>query len=153
MAGGVEFPAAGTSALGRGGAAHARPGDPMSLLYNPAALASISGIQISLQTHLAILSSCMQRSGTYGAAAAGNSAFPDDGSLEMRPFPEVCNSAFPGVIPELVLSWRVHERVGLAIGFLAPSGVGSSAFGANSSSLTCGIIMAHHAPMKMSSSS
>lgn len=132
MAGGVEFPAAGTSALGRGGAAHARPGDPMSLLYNPAALASLSGIQISLQTHLAFFSSCMQRDGTYAMQLAdgGDNAFVDDEmDLSGTRFPEVCNSGAPGVIPEFVLSWRVHEKVGLALGFLAPAGVGSQRYG------------------------
>ncbi|MFT5357897.1 MAG: long-subunit fatty acid transport protein [Polyangiales bacterium] len=138
MAGGVEFPAAGTSALGRGGAAHARPGNPMSLLYNPAALASISGIQISLQTHLAIFSSCMQRDGNYSMdlSLASDNAFTaasgeagDEASLADMRLPEMCNSAFPGVIPELVLSWRVHEKVGLAIGFLAPPGVANQQYG------------------------
>ncbi|MFK8000161.1 MAG: OmpP1/FadL family transporter [Polyangiales bacterium] len=132
MAGGVEFPAAGTSALGRGGAAHARPGDPMSLLYNPAALALSNGIQISLQTHLALFSSCFQSSGTYGMALDAmppTNAFGDDASFSGMQMPEVCNSGPPGVIPELVLSWRVHERVGLAIGFLAPAGVASQRYG------------------------
>lgn len=132
MAGGVEFPAAGTSALGRGGAAHARPGDPMSLLYNPAALASLNGIQISLQTHLALFSSCVQRDGNYAMelGLGGANAFVDDeATLSSTRLPEVCNSGAPGVIPELVLSWRVHERVGLAIGFMAPAGIGSQRYG------------------------
>ncbi|MAQ15189.1 MAG: hypothetical protein CMN30_10405 [Sandaracinus sp.] len=70
FAGGVEFPSAGTRAVGRGGAAAARADDPMTLAFNPAGLARTPGIQLSLQTHLMFYSACFQRSGTYDAYAA-----------------------------------------------------------------------------------
>ena len=64
-AGGTEFPAAGTRALSRGGAFAARADGPMTLAYNPANLAGISGIQLSLQTNVAFYDACMDRNGTY----------------------------------------------------------------------------------------
>ena len=66
-AGGVELPSAGTRALGRGGAAQARADDPMTLFWNPAGLGRISGIQLSLQSHLIFYDACFDRTGTYGA--------------------------------------------------------------------------------------
>ena len=66
-AGGLEFAGPGTTALGRGGAAYARPGDPMALWYNPANLADLQGIQLSLQTHLVMYEACHRREGTYGS--------------------------------------------------------------------------------------
>ncbi|MCU0673945.1 MAG: hypothetical protein MUE69_14265 [Myxococcota bacterium] len=60
-AGGLEFAAPGTAALGRGGAAYARPGDPMALWFNPANLADLQGIQLSLQTHLVLYEACHAR--------------------------------------------------------------------------------------------
>ncbi len=154
-AGGVEFPAAGTNVLGRGGAGLARPGDGMALLYNPANLAAESGLQLSLQTHVAFYDACFQRDGTYlrhgetpdyemngpdparepgSRVQSGDefnpSAFNDDISgIPDRAMPRVCNSGPPSVIPELILSWRVHEMLGVAIGFVAPAGIGHTKWG------------------------
>ena len=77
-AGGVEFPSAGTRALGRGGAAQARADDPMTLMWNPAGLARTPGIQLSLQTHLMFYDACFQRAGTYDAYAA---PMPDEATI------------------------------------------------------------------------
>jgi hypothetical protein len=146
-AGGLEFAAPGTAALGRGGAAYARPGDPMALWFNPANLADLQGIQLSLQTHLVLYEACHAREGTYGSysgAAAndpdwesgrlGFAGSPGEGTVDGTfaggelfsvdgdsPLPRVCNSAPPGIVPELVLSWRLHRRVGIGIGFVAPA--------------------------------
>ena len=149
-AGGVEFPAAGTNALGRGGAVHARPGNAMALLYNPANLAAESGMQLSLQTHLTFYKACLDRTGTYRNYADRNNtdvtdnefrSLPDSESDESafgqlsdpavgdRAFPEVCNSGPPGVIPELIFTWRVHKRVGIGLGLVAPAGVGHTVWG------------------------
>ncbi len=139
-AGGLEFPAPGTVSLGRGGASFARPGDPMALLYNPANLAGMQGIQLSLQTHLAFYDACFQREGTYqeysgepGMADRNNgnrirrvdedptfieaSAFNAAGAYPDAQLPEVCNSGPPGIVPELILTWRAHRKIGIGIGF------------------------------------
>ena len=46
LAGGFEVPAAGAHSLGRGGAWSARADDPMALLYNPANLTELRGVQL-----------------------------------------------------------------------------------------------------------
>lgn len=149
-AGGLEFPAPGTTALGRGGATFARPGDPMALFYNPANLAGMQGIQLSLQSHLAFYGACFQREGTYetysGDAvndresrnnrlprgvidAAEGSAF--EGGYANGALPQVCNSGPPGIVPELVLTWRVNRFLGLGVGLLAPAAVGHTRWGSD----------------------
>ncbi len=142
-AGGLEFPAAGTRALGRGGAFLARPDTPMALLYNPANLASTPGIQLSLQSHLTFYSACFDRAGTYEqydgqpendhrsdftwGATGTPGAFGVD--IPAGDLPEVCNSGPPGPVPELIFTWRVHRKVGIGIGLLAPAAVGHTVWG------------------------
>lgn len=153
-AGGLEFPAPGSVGLGRGGAVHARPGDPMALLYNPANLAGMQGIQLSLQSHVAFYEACFNREGTYqeysaepGAADlnedgrirridpelsfAEESAFNNAGEFPNAEHPNICNSGPPGIVPELILTWRPHKRFGLGIGLVAPAAVGHTIWGGN----------------------
>ena len=151
---GTEFAGAGTRGLGRGGAMVASSNDPMALHYNPAALALVPGMQLSLQTSVALYSSCLDRSGTYGAYAStlnqdqtlgssnpepripnyveGDTAFGDPEDFYDTPMPEVCNSGIPQVLPPLVFTMRVNERFGFGIGLLVPNAVGASAFGEDS---------------------
>jgi len=138
-AGGLEFPAPGTRGLARQGAFHARPDSPLALLYNPANLAALPGIQLSLQANLAFYEACYQRTGTYGADGNGVDRVPGyDPTFDTSAFgelplndslPEVCNSGPPGVVPELVFTWRVHRMVGIGLGFVAPSAVGHTVWG------------------------
>ena len=83
-AGGFEYSAAGTRALGRGGAFMARADDPLALRYNPAGLAFLPGYQLELGSHLAFYDSCILRSGGYDDSNVSDSAtwdsrygFPD----------------------------------------------------------------------------
>lgn len=128
----------------------------MALLYNPANLAASSGIQLSLQTHIAFYHSCFRRAGTYTSHAepqaddygdgtpgqtelvdglqqenpsAFNNGFPDP--YPNGAFPEVCNSGPPGIVPELILTWRAHRMVGIGVGFVAPAAVGHTIWGGN----------------------
>ncbi|MEM9067973.1 MAG: hypothetical protein AAGE52_05680 [Myxococcota bacterium] len=153
FAGGLEFPAPGTNALGRGGANYARPGDAMALMYNPANLAAESGLQLSFQTHLVLYDACVDRAGTYtsyereqpadvfrGGAdrttetvnaiqQENASAFNDGVSYPNGELPRVCNSAGPGIVPQFVLTWRAHRMIGIGVGFLAPAGVANTQWG------------------------
>lgn len=156
LAGGVELPGAGTTALGRGGALHARPGGAMALLYNPANLSAEPGLQLSLQTHVILNDSCFNRSGSYieygepqehdlhrgvsdaietvdaiqrDQASAFNIPEFEGGTYPRNELPRVCDSGPPGIVPELVLSWRVHPKVGLGVGFIAPAAVGHTVWG------------------------
>lgn len=137
-AGGLEIPAPGTQALGRGGAFVARADDPMALYYNPANLADLSGIQLTLQSHLIFYNACFERTGTYGGDARGDvrssafgseSAFGTLNTVGEMPLPRVCNSGPVGPTPELILTWRVLPQLGLSIGLVSPAAVGHTVWG------------------------
>lgn len=113
-AGGFEYAAPGTRALGRGGAFMARADDPMALGYNPAALAFLPGYQLMLGSHLAFYDACVQRS---GSDASG------------MPHPEVCRGGYPGPSPQLVFTGHPIPELGFGIGLLAPAGVGNGTWG------------------------
>ena len=151
QAGGFEYSAAGTRSLGRGGAFHARADDPLALGYNPAALAYLSGYQLSLGSHLAFYDSCARRAGTYEAQRSGGawvegtgpnpnaeapqfeqtyaSRYGDPAEYGPLEFPQICRSGPPGPSPQLVFSGHPFEGFGFALGILAPSAVGSGTWG------------------------
>ena len=140
LAGGFEFQAPGTRALGRGGAFMARADDPMALGYNPAALAFLPGYQLQLGSHLVLYDGCVQRSGGYddpenpGALGGFDSQFgavdrSDPTNWVNQSFPQVCNSGPPGPSPQLVFSGHPLPGFGFAIGLLAPAGIGATRWG------------------------
>ncbi len=166
LAGGFEHGAAGTRALGRGGAYAARSDDPMAMMYDPANLAALSGMQLTLNANIDFYSSCFQRTGRPGAyldsAAAAGGRAPDSGasggtygSVDVpsrfgnsfdapvqgsvadeqgridagEGHPSVCNSGPPGVIPELLFTWRIRKDLGIGIGLLADNAAGNTRFG------------------------
>lgn len=138
-AGGFEYSAAGTRALGRGGAFAARADDPMALFYNPANLADLSGMQLYLNAHLALFDACYRRSqdenyGTNFSGPARNSTFgsigdPLPSGYDAARFREVCNSGPPGFVPELVWTWRIMNELGVGVGLVAPAAVGATRWG------------------------
>jgi long-chain fatty acid transport protein len=138
-AGGFEFAAPGTRALGRGGAFMARADDPMALGYNPAALAFLPGYQLMLGSHLSFYDACVQRDGSYDDSGVSSSwAFEsqfgapdasDPNNWVNQPFPEVCREGYPGPSPQLVFSGHPLPWLGFAVGILAPSGVGNGRWG------------------------
>lgn len=107
LAGGFEVPAAGARSLGRGGAWAARADDPLALMYNPANLAELNGLQLHLDAHLLLFDGCVSRPGLA----------------------EVCNEGPPGFVPELVLSWRATNELGFGFGLIAPTAVGATRYG------------------------
>ncbi|MEM6961638.1 MAG: outer membrane protein transport protein [Myxococcota bacterium] len=144
FAGGYEHGAAGTRALGRGGAFAARADDAMALFYNPANLANLYGRQLALNTNLTLYNACHSRTGTYTSDGRVNSADTVAGEPTTRfgaatdglpngygraELQEVCNSGRVNVVPELAFTWRVSEKLGVGLGILAPPAVGSTQFG------------------------
>lgn len=137
-AGGLEYPAAGTRALGRAGAFTARADDPMALAYSPAALADIDGSQALLNVNLAFYHACVQRSGTYTdniASTGDRSRFgdadelPGEGGYAREPFPKVCNEGPPGPGPALLFATELTDRIGIGLGVIAPVTAGSIQWG------------------------
>lgn len=135
-AGGFEYAATGTRALGRGGAFAARADDPMAIAYNPAMLADLPDTQLMLNSHLAFYDSCVQRPGAYGDPNIGtsgdtifNSEGPNPDAWLAEAYPRVCNSGYPAPSPNLVFAFRPIPEIGIAFGVLTPSGVNNSRWG------------------------
>ncbi len=143
LSGGTGYAGAGSKGLGRAGAFSVKADDTSALLYNPANLAAIPGVQIGGGTHIGISRSCFKRSGTYG-----DSELYEGGELELTtpeyesiygsgssdsvmnaPFPNVCNSGSPQLVPDIGLTWRINEKVGIGAGLVAPPGMANSSFG------------------------
>jgi len=132
-AGGFEVPGAGTRGNGRGGAFAARADDPQALRYNPANLAALPGIQLSLDVNLMFYGACFNRSNTYGESWGldGADVFygapgPIPGSDGMS---EVCNSGPMNLAPSLMFTWRLTPELGIGVGFLPPNAIGHTVFG------------------------
>lgn len=141
-AGGFDMPGIGTRGLGRAGAYNVRTDSPLALHLNPANLARLSGVNAELNLHIASLQSCFDRDGTPtrdgdggvrgseedNAANANDFGNPSDyADVE---YPEVCNDGGLFPIPQLGLSFRPHERVGLGVGLIAKNNIGHRTFGA-----------------------
>lgn len=148
-AGGFETSGVGTRGLGRAGAFAARVDDSLALALNPAMLADADA-QILLNAHLLFWDACATRSGTYAPAgsapgetyAGGGNVFgpdegPDNPSLWAdRPFPRVCNSGLPQIVPQLQANVRLTDELGLGFGIVAPNGVGTGRWGNGDGTIT-----------------
>ena len=141
QAGGWEFPADGTRGLGRGGARMARADDPSIMTRNPAALALLWDDQAMLGAHLPIIDACMQPTGAYGWGVRSGDAFdlgegaiyplaqPGDTDLEGEPlttlfvdeaYPEVCYEGGSTFLPQIGLSMKLSDDLGVGLGFFPP---------------------------------
>lgn len=141
-AGGFDMPGIGTRGLGRSGAYGVRTDSPLALHLNPANLARLSGINAELNLHIASLQSCFDRDGTPTRDGDGEeraqetdtpanvSDFGNPSDYADIEYPEVCNDAGLFPIPQLGLSFRPHERIGLGVGLIAPNNIGHRTFGA-----------------------
>lgn len=143
-AGGPEFPAGGTRALGRGGAGFARADDPSLMFHNPALLADLWDDQAMLGAHFVLADSCMQPTGAYGwnVSNADVSDFGDGpvylqavaGDTDLNgkplkgygedPFPKVCSQGAMPFLPQVGLSMKLAPNVGVGIGFFPPDNAG-----------------------------
>ncbi|MCA9580967.1 MAG: hypothetical protein KC416_04185 [Myxococcales bacterium] len=133
QAGGYEFSSLGTKPLGRGGAVRARPDEIHSLLYNPANLAALSGMQLQLGSSLAFMSGCYTRSSTPannvsdgfqgGEETVFDPAVVDDPATAPG-WPSVCNDGPPVPLPTLLFAARVNPWLGIGGGLLVPNAVG-----------------------------
>lgn len=146
FAGGPEFPAGGTRSLGRGAAGFARADDPSVMVRNPALLAELWDDQAMLGAHLLIVDACFQPTGYYGwdAMGANRVAFDfGDGpvllqappgatyangapvvSISDEPYDEVCYEGPAPFLPQVALSMKLNEDLGVGIGFFPPDGSG-----------------------------
>jgi|GEM_PF-6658370 len=144
----------GAAAVGRGGAIAAKPVDAMTLLHNPAGLTALDGNQGHYGLDMQVDSLCMEPYGYYGwgitlpemrAGTAPNldvrrSEFGDPASRNYgrRPLDKVCNSGAIIPVPQLAASLRIHERVWLALGMVAPVLVTGSQWGGSDGTIAVG---------------
>lgn len=140
-AGGFEYPGAGASDLGRGGAWFAKADTSLALRYNPAALARMpSRMMIDANATLNFYDICFDRYGTYdthedgstiGGVHVGDTIFPDASGGTFDPVanpgvanPMVCDQRGVTPVPQLTFAFKpkAHERLALGFGVLAPHG-------------------------------
>jgi long-chain fatty acid transport protein len=133
-AGGFEYPDNGSVAFGRGGAFTARASDPTALMHNVAGMVGVPDVQVTLSSNFAFLGHCFARAGSYdtvpGAAIDTEGTRFENSHYHERdtPYPEVCNQAGVFPAPQLLATWRIHERVSVGVGVYGPNSVGRQSF-------------------------
>ena len=135
-AGGFTYQAPSAVPMGRGGAFYARGDNAMAAFFAPALLSESDRFEINAGTNLAFYELCVQRSGTYRSGtqdSEGMDLYPDDpnqfndrygrfGDYADEAFPEACSNSPIGVVPYLMGSIRLLDRLGLGVGILPPLG-------------------------------
>lgn len=144
-AGGLEYAGGGATALGRGGAVMARADNPLVLSRNPAGLAELRGSQLYFSLDYARLDACVTPFGRYGWSGASYMGIGGYGEIELQDpatgrsqridlraddpvtdayyrdaYDQVCLDQRHTPIPEVALSFRLTERLGLGFGFVFP---------------------------------
>lgn len=111
----------------------------MAVVVNPAALASLPGIQLMSSTHLLFAKDCFTRNAP-GLDTAGNPTPPEwdsrwgqiDGAA--IPYTRVCNAKKKRFtpIPAIGVTWRVSKQVGMGFMIIPPNSERSQRWGNNS---------------------
>jgi len=124
-AGGLEFPANGTEALGRGGAFTAKADDGTAFEYNVAGFARQRGTRLMLDLNLVFSTLEFQRAGVYPDDPK-NPATPWGG----QPFPKVRDTGGVFAAPFFGLStdFGALDRWTFAVGVYGPSSVGNRTY-------------------------
>jgi long-chain fatty acid transport protein len=116
----TEVPDIGSEQMARGGAWVARASDPLAVAFNPAGLAG-QPTRITLQENASFRSSCFTRV----KAAADTTA---DGVAPGATYPRACSDAAPFLNPQVAMTLRVTERLGLGLALLGPNAIGRVTF-------------------------
>ena len=141
-AGGYEFPGDGTRAIGRGGAFAARSDDPMAIVTNPAALASLPGTQLWVTTHALFAKSCfLRQEGSFNGQPTPSSYDLQWGTTANGgaiPFQEQCNQKSKRLtfIPALAVTWRLSDKIGMGFGIIPPNSERAQRWGSRDRDLT-----------------
>lgn len=110
----------GSEQMGRGGAWVARASDPLATFYNPAGLAG-QRTTLTLQSNFLLQDTCFTR-----VRAANDMSAPDPlVDPATGRYPKACSDTDFNLSPQLGATWRVSQRVGLGVLFVAPSGAGN----------------------------
>jgi long-subunit fatty acid transport protein len=116
----TEVPDNGSEQHGRGGAWIARASDPLATAFNPAGLAG-QETRVTLQSNFIFQHTCFTR-----LKAAGDTTFGSSDTLldSTGHYPRVCNDIAPTFNPQLALTFRVNERLGLGAAIIGPASAG-----------------------------
>jgi long-subunit fatty acid transport protein len=116
----LEFPDNGSEQMARGGAWMVRASDPLAAFYNPAGLAG-QQTRVTVQSNFSLQKTCFTRQ------QAANDPTDEPLSSATGAFPKVCSNDGVSPDPQIGITFRVNDRIG--IGFLpliAPSAAASN---------------------------
>ncbi|MDB4942592.1 MAG: hypothetical protein JWP97_2126 [Labilithrix sp.] len=117
----TEFPDNGSEQMGRGGAWVARASDPLATIFNPAGLAG-QETKLTLQSAIIFEHTCFTRV----KSAIDTTADPLVGPGGV--YPRVCNDIQPTLNPQVGLTFRVNDRLGIGLLVIGPSSSGEKTF-------------------------
>lgn len=116
----TEFPDNGSEQLARGGAWVARASDPLAAFYNPAGLAG-QDTRLILNANLAFKHTCFNRIKATNDTTA-------DGIAPGGAYPQACNEGGTFPNPQIAMTIKVNDRVGVGLALLGPSGVANTSW-------------------------
>jgi long-chain fatty acid transport protein len=116
----TEVPDIGSEQMARGGAWVARASDPLAVSFNPAGLAG-QPTRITIQENISFRSTCFRR-----VKAASDTTV--DGVAPGAAYAEACNDVAPFLNPQIAMTLRVTDRLGLGLALLGPNAVGRMTF-------------------------
>lgn len=117
----TEFPDNGSEPMARGGAWVARASDPLATAFNPAGLAG-QPTRITLQSGLVFEHTCFTR--VKATSDTTNDPLVGSGVV----YPRVCNDVSPTINPQLGVTFRVNDRLGIGLLLTGPSSGGEKTF-------------------------
>jgi len=139
LAGGSEFPGDGAHGLGRGATGFTRADDGTVLLRNPALLADLWDDQALVGASLQLVDACFQPTGAYGWGTQEGVADFGEGPLYTNagqgdtdvqgqaltrytdePYPRVCYQGPMPFLPQVALTMKLSDDLGVGLGFLPP---------------------------------
>lgn len=116
----TETPDNGSEQMGRGGAWIARASDPLATAFNPAGLAG-QDTRLTLQSSFILQHTCFTR-----LKAANDTTFGSTDTLldATGHYPRVCNDIEPTFNPQIGLTFKVTDRLGLGALVIGPASAG-----------------------------
>ena len=120
----TEVPDIGSEPMARGGAWIARASDPLATALNPAGLAG-QQTRLTLQANVIVHRTCFSR-----LKATSDTTFGSNDTLldATGHYPRVCNDISPALSPQIGLSFRVNDRLGIGALLTGPNAAGERTF-------------------------
>ena len=117
----TEFPDNGSEQMARGGAWIARASDPLATMFNPAGLAGQPS-RITIQNGVIFEHTCFTRIKAAGDTTNDPLAGPGGA------YPRACNDISPTINPQIGMTIKLSERLGLGLLVIGPSSGGEKTF-------------------------